>query len=84
MLTTIDKSGKLQIPEGIRERLGITQQTTLDIEEAPGQIVIKVVHNKSQLIDKDGVLVFCGLCKDDPAQLINQDRDMRIAKISSR
>ncbi len=82
MIATIDKSGKLQIPKPIRQRFGITPQTRLNIEEFSGQIVIKIMPSVSQLVNKDGVLVFCGQCRTDLQEMLAQDRQERLTKLS--
>jgi len=54
MVTTLDRYGRIIIPKKLREHLGITKHTNLNIVEEDKRIVIEPIHSKDVLVNKDG------------------------------
>lgn len=83
MKATIDKFGRLVVPKGMRERLGLRPGAELKIEEHEREIVIKQVEQESPLRIEDGVLVFAGAALGDISNSIRKHREERIKKLSA-
>ncbi len=81
METTLDKFGRVIIPKKIREHLGISSGTTLNISEDGTRIVIEPVQEKEPVIDKNGILVFTGKLDSKMGEFIQDDRNQRIKKL---
>ncbi len=60
METTLDKFGRIVIPKKVREDFNLKAGTQFSIEESEQAIILKPIHDKPNLILKDGVLVFSG------------------------
>lgn len=82
---TIDKFGRVVIPQEVREVLGLVPGTTLKIDkETPDSIVLKIVREEAELVWKNGILVIRskGPPLDfDIVESIKQDREERARKI---
>lgn len=83
MKATIDKFGRLVVPKGMRERLGLRPGAELKIEEHEREIVIKQVEQESPLRIEDGVLVFAGTALGDITESVHRHREERIKKLSA-
>lgn len=74
MVTTLDKFGRVLIPNKFREHLGIGSNTSLNISEDGKRIIIEIVQEKEPLIDKDGILVFTGKLDYKKYKLIKNEK----------
>ena len=81
MITTIDKFGRIIIPKRLRERLGISLGTTLNISENGNKIEIEPVQDTLPVINKDGILVFTGKLEDKKVDIIRNEREKRMHKL---
>ncbi len=54
----IDKAGRVVLPKGIRERLGLHAGSEFEVMEEEDRITLKPVDKESKLVSKGGVLVF--------------------------
>lgn len=54
MRTTIDRAGRVVIPKALRESLGLSAGTEIDVAEDGGRIVISGVGPATRLEDRDG------------------------------
>jgi AbrB family looped-hinge helix DNA binding protein len=82
METTLDQSGRIELPQELRDDLGLSPGTVLSIEEKSGGILLKPLSGRSGLIRKDGVLVFSGEIEGDLTAAVQRDRDERSRKVS--
>lgn len=53
----IDRFGRIVLPKGIRDRLGVSAGTEFEVEETEDAILLKPVQKKAHLIRKGGWLV---------------------------
>lgn len=81
MIATLDKFGRIIIPKRVREQLGITTHTSLNIEEDGKRIIIEPIQKDEPVIEKDGILVFTGKLQGEIDQYFMQDRDQRIKSL---
>ena len=81
MITTLDKFGRVIIPKKLREHLGISLGSTLNISEDGARIVIEPVQEKEPVIEKNGILVFTGKLDGKVEVLIQEDRKLRMKKL---
>lgn len=58
MMTTIDKAGRIVVPKPIRDQLGLTEGTALEIEIEDGELVIHRPHVAKRLVDTEHGVVF--------------------------
>ena len=54
---SIDRFGRVVLPKGIRDRLGIREGTEFDVEEYEHSIVLKPIRKQAKLIRKGKALV---------------------------
>lgn len=81
MIATLDKFGRIIIPKRVREQLGITTHTSLNIEEDGKRIIIEPIQKDEPVIEKDGILVFTGKLQGEIDPYLMQDRDQRIKSL---
>ncbi len=84
METTLDKFGRIVIPERVREHLDLTPGTVLEIEAIGEDVVLKPVREEPQIPDKDGALVFTGSATGDLLEALKRHREDRSRKIGKR
>ncbi len=53
----IDKFGRVVLPKGTRDRMGIREGTEFEVEETEEAILLRPVFKKAQIINKGGVWV---------------------------
>lgn len=82
MVTTLDKYGRVIIPKKLRELLGITANTNLSIREEGNRIIIEPIVDKTNIIEKDGILVYTGNLDIDPDEWIKHLRNKRVETLS--
>lgn len=81
METTIDKFGRVLIPKGVREEIGLEPGTVLEIEKANGKVLLHVQGSKPTMVDKQGVLVFTGTATADLVDAVKNHRQERLRRI---
>ena len=84
MKTTLDRFGRIVIPKRVRENLGLTPGTILQIEPRGEDVLLKPVREEPNIIQKDGVLVFSGSASGDILESIKIHREKRSIKIAQR
>ncbi len=65
MKTTIDKAGRIVVPKALREAVGLTPGTTVDISEYGDGLHLAVGGRTGRLVEEDGLLVATGDTKID-------------------
>ena len=55
---TLDKFGRVEIPEKIRQKLGINNDTKLSLKVENGQLILKPLQSELETYYEDGILVF--------------------------
>lgn len=83
----IDKAGRIVIPKGIRERIGVDASTRFEVGVVLGRIELVPVRNAeaSKLVRKNGRLVVASTGqKFSAAELVDLDREDRLADLSPR
>jgi len=51
-MTKVDSKGRIVLPKEVRERLGITPGTEIDINEEDGKAVVEPEDNPEQIIER--------------------------------
>jgi AbrB family looped-hinge helix DNA binding protein len=82
MIGTLDKFGRVLIPKKFRERLGITTNIAVNINDDGNRIVIEALQNDEPVIDKDGLLIFTGKVQGDLKNELISNRSKRINKLA--
>lgn len=81
----IDKLGRVLIPQGVRERLGLTPGTTLKlVEKNDKAIYLEPVKETPEIVYKNGWPVInkpLGSGETDIVEIIKQDREERDMKV---
>jgi AbrB family looped-hinge helix DNA binding protein len=84
MKIRIDSAGRIIVPKKVRERLGLKQNSELQLEENADGITLTPVRQESAWVrDKHGWLVFTGTLAGnvDWDHLVEEDREARIREI---
>jgi AbrB family looped-hinge helix DNA binding protein len=81
METSIDKFGRVLIPKGVREEIGLEPGTVLEIEQADGKILLQIQGSEPKMVDKQGVLVFTGTASADLVDAVKNHRQERLRKV---
>ena len=55
---TLDQFGRVEIPEKIRQKLGINNDTKLSLKVENGQLILKPLQSELETYCEDGILVF--------------------------
>lgn len=79
----IDKSGRVVIPQAVREELGLLPGTTLKLfHESEDKILLEVVSEDPVILEQNGLKVFGGTLPEgfDLDDLLKKDRDQRDQK----
>lgn len=76
----IDKSGRIVVPQAIREHLNLQPGVELEIYlETENEIVLKAVPEQPQLVEREGFPVIDGEWTENPDQdWVSQHREERI------
>lgn len=56
MKVTIDSLGRILIPKKVRKCLGLSPNTTLDLELENGRMVLEPEHRQVEIVETDGGL----------------------------
>lgn len=56
-MTTVDSKGRIVLPQGVRERLGITPGAEVEIHEEDGKAVVEPEDDPEQIIERMEQLV---------------------------
>jgi AbrB family looped-hinge helix DNA binding protein len=61
-MTTIkvDRRGRILIPQAVRERLHLSPGSSLNLEESPDGLVLKLVKVVSATVMRDGLWIYVG------------------------
>jgi len=84
METTVDRFGRIVIPKRVREDLGLRPGTKLEIEAVGEEVLLKPVHEKPHVVDREGVLIFTGSASGDLLEAVKEHRRERTGKITQR
>lgn len=60
METTIDSAGRIVVPKPLRDALGLTPGSVVDISRYGAGLQITPGGRTARLVERDGVLVFTG------------------------
>ena len=82
---TLDRFGRIEIPEKIRQQLGINHETKLSLKIENGQLILKPLTLKPELETyyEDGILVFKAEPTGNPETIIDELRTERIDELTS-
>lgn len=81
MITTLDKFGRVLIPKKLREHLGLSLNSPVNIMDEGNRIIIETVKENEALINKDGILVFTGKVQKDLTDELKRSRSRRMDNI---
>jgi AbrB family looped-hinge helix DNA binding protein len=78
MRTTVDRFGRIVLPKKVRDSLGLTPGTPLEVEELPGVIQLRPIEGQPVLVKRSGVLVYAGTATGDVSGAVDAHRASRI------
>jgi AbrB family looped-hinge helix DNA binding protein len=86
MQATLDKFGRIVIPKRVRDDLGLEPGSVLKVEERGDDILLSVLSEdpEAALEWKGGVLVFTGEALGDLTNVVERDREERLARLAGR
>jgi AbrB family looped-hinge helix DNA binding protein len=79
----IDSAGRLILPKRIRDRLRLTTGSVIELEERPGEIVLRPKEQKPAFVQRNGRWVYVGEAPDgfDWDGMVEKDREERDREI---
>ncbi len=80
---TVDQFGRIEIPEKIRQQLGINNQTKLSLKVENGQLIIQPLKPELETYYEDGILVFKAEPIGNTETIIDELRTERINELTS-
>jgi AbrB family looped-hinge helix DNA binding protein len=80
MQAKVDKFGRVVIPKALRDGMGIEPGDAFQIEREGERIVLKLLEEEVQIVDKQGVMVFRCTAAGDLAAVVEEHRRERISK----
>jgi len=79
--TQIDRSGRITLPPELLSNLHLSPEMNLLISEKDGKITLEPIADEPTLIEKDGVLVLHVQLTDDLSNIVEKERQKRIADV---
>jgi AbrB family looped-hinge helix DNA binding protein len=82
METTLDRFGRVIIPKGVREDMGLEAGAVLTIEKKGEKIVLQPVQGEPKIVEKKGILVFTGAAVGDVGAALKEHRKRRLRRMA--
>ena len=82
MKTTLDQTGRIELPLSVQAQLGVKAGDEVLLENHGGQWVIKAARDQSGLCWRGNVFVHEGVCPQPVDQVLSQIREERIEDLS--
>lgn len=84
MTIKIDKAGRIVLPKGIRDKLGLRAGSDLEIAESGGSIQLTPRRRGAPLVNRHGLLVHRGELPNgyDWDSLVSEDRAQRLRDVA--
>jgi AbrB family looped-hinge helix DNA binding protein len=82
METTLDRFGRIIIPKGVRDDMGLEAGAVLQIEKKGEKIILQPVQGEPKITEKKGILVFTGTAVADVGAAVHEHRKSRLKKMS--
>lgn len=80
---SLDQFGCVEIPEKIRQQLGIKNETKLSLKVENGQLILKPLTPELETYYEDGILVFKAEPMGNSETIIDELRTERINELTS-
>lgn len=77
---TLDSTGRIVIPKGVRARLGLSAGTVLEVDDSDGVLVLRRLPEEAPLRREGSVLVFAGSALAPLHDAVARSRDERLAR----
>ena len=81
MQATLDRLFRIVIPKKVREDFNLKPGSLIRIEKTEDSIVLKPIQGESNLIEKDGVLVFSCKAIEDLEDSLTKNRKERLKNL---
>ena len=78
METTLDRFGRVVIPKGVRDDMGLEAGAVLTIEKKGERIILQPVQGEPKIVEKKGILVFTGAAAGDIGAALHEHRKRRL------
>lgn len=82
METTLDRFGRVIIPKGVRDDMGLEAGAVLTIEKKGEKIVLQPLQGEPNITEKKGILVFTGTPVGDVGAALQEHRKRRLKKMT--
>ncbi len=82
---SVDESGRILVPEGIRNRLGLSPGMTLIVEPGDnGDVWLRPQVESTRLVYENGLLVVDGELTGDVNDFVQREREYRSSDLLNR
>ena len=82
METTLDRFGRVIIPKGVRDDMGLEAGAVLTIEKKGEKIVLQPVQGEPKIVENKGILVFTGAAVGDVGAALKEHRKRRLRRMA--
>jgi AbrB family looped-hinge helix DNA binding protein len=80
MEAVIDKFGRIVIPKKIRDHLGLTPGTHLEVREVDDAVIVRPADVAPSVRDEDGIIVYTGARRGDIEGAVDRLRQERLSR----
>ena len=79
-MAKVDSKGRIVLPKELRERLGITPGTEVDIQEKDGKAIVEPEDDPEQIIDRMERLIAEASSERGTRKLLDEEADPIVKK----
>jgi AbrB family looped-hinge helix DNA binding protein len=85
MVIQMDKAGRVVLPKGVRDQLGLQPGDKLELDVRPEGVELRPTKPGPRIEAVDGLLVLKGVSWiEGGADLVEQDREERLAELTPK
>ncbi|NOY44297.1 MAG: AbrB/MazE/SpoVT family DNA-binding domain-containing protein [Deltaproteobacteria bacterium] len=83
MEAKLDRFGRVLIPKRVRDHLGLSPGTVLEISERGDAVLLRPLREEGTLVEQDGLLVFRGRATGDLDEAVARTRAARLEDLTA-
>jgi AbrB family looped-hinge helix DNA binding protein len=80
MQTAVDRFGRIVLPKQVRDALGMTPGTLLEIERSEGEVRLRPAVGEPNFVERGCVLVYSAPASAELGDAVRKHRDERLRR----